>query len=79
MVHNPLIPGWFDVLWIGAAALYVTLAIIAVGLVWRKREKLDTPRTLIWSLVAIAVPVIFLVAWFIAGPKPEESATDGSA
>lgn len=79
MIHNPLIPGWFDVLWIGAAVVYVVLVIIAVALVWRRRETLDTPRTLIWCLVAIAVPVVFLVVWFIAGPKPEDAADDGSA
>lgn len=79
MVHNPLVPGWFDVLWIGAAVLYVILAVIAVTLVWRRRGALDGPRTLIWCLVAIAVPVIFLLVWFIAGPKPDNSTADGSA
>ena len=69
MVQNPLLPSWYDLLWIGGSIVYAVLVITALVMVWRRRATLDATRTVVWCLIAIAVPIVFLVAWAVAGPK----------
>ena len=66
---NPLLPSAYDIAWTVAAALAAVLAVVALVSITRHARLLTWTQAVIWTLVAILVPVIGPVSWLSVGRR----------
>lgn len=64
-MSNPLLPSILDVMWGSAALLIVTLALIALVQIYKRRGDMGTESTVVFALVVLVVPVFGAVFWFV--------------
>lgn len=67
---NPLLPAGYDIAWSIAVALVAVLVIIAlVSLARVAGPGLTGTQALVWTVVALVVPVLGPIAWFAVGRR----------
>jgi len=66
---NPLVPAGFDIAWVAVSVLLVVLLVVALVSIARTANRLTSFQALIWSLVAIFVPVVGPIAWLSIGRR----------
>lgn len=64
---NPLVPTAYDLVWSAIAIAALILLVIALVSIGRNRRALTSMQALVWTLLAVFVPVIGPVAWLLAG------------
>lgn len=74
---NPLIPAWYDIVWSVTAVVVVVLLVVALVSLARAARTLSAGQSLVWTLVAIFVPVLGPLAWLFIGKRSVESAPQG--
>ncbi|WFR67711.1 PLD nuclease N-terminal domain-containing protein [Curtobacterium flaccumfaciens] len=65
--HNAVIPQSYDIAWIVGTVVMFVLLVAALVSIARRAGELRTVLTLVWVLVAIFLPFIGPIAWFVAG------------
>lgn len=66
---NPLLPDYYDLVWVlmsAVALVFVVAALVSIG---RFSKRLAPNHALIWALLAIFVPVLGPLAWFVVGRR----------
>ena len=66
---NPLLPAGYDIAWTVVSMLMIALVIVALVSIARTAVRLTPWQALIWTLVAILVPVIGPIAWLSIGRR----------
>lgn len=64
---NPLIPAAYDIAWTAVAVIVLTLMVLALVSIVRVSKNLTTTQSMVWALLAIFVPVLGPLAWFVIG------------
>ena len=64
---NPLMPAAYDVVWSGVALALLALLVAALVSLSRSAKALTSTQALVWTLVAIFVPVLGPLAWLCIG------------
>ena len=64
---NPLIPAPYDIVWTIVTIAAFTLMIVALVSIARASKRLTPMLALIWTLVALFVPVVGPIAWLVIG------------
>lgn len=64
---NPLVPAAYDVAWSGVALALLALLVVALVSLARSAKALTSAQALVWTLVAIFVPVLGPLAWLFIG------------
>lgn len=66
---NPLIPTTYDIVWsVGAGALLVLLVISLISIA-RAARSLTSTQALVWTLLAMLVPLLGPLAWLCIGRR----------
>ncbi len=66
---GPLVPAGSDVAWslvIAAALVLLVTALVSIG---RRSKRLTASQALLWTLLAILLPVIGPIAWLVVGRR----------
>ncbi|MBB2976124.1 hypothetical protein FHX49_001694 [Microbacterium endophyticum] len=66
---NPLIPAAYDLWWSGAVVLVLVALIAALVSISRTRNSVSPSHALVWTLLAIFVPIIGPASWFLIGRR----------
>lgn len=66
---NPLLPAWYDLVWSATAVVMIALLVVALISLARSAKSLSTSQALIWTLVAILVPIVGPLAWLFVGRR----------
>jgi hypothetical protein len=74
---NPLIPAAYDIVWSGLALVLLALLVVALVSLGRSAKALTSTQTLVWTLVAIFIPVLGPLAWLFIG-RPSALAAAGA-
>lgn len=64
-IVNPLLPSAPDVVWAVFALVSVVLAVVALVQIWRRRNSLGVESVLIFGGIAIVLPVVGPLFWFL--------------
>lgn len=64
---NPLVPAAYDLAWSGVALVVLALLVVALVSLARSAKGLTSGQALVWTLVAIFVPVLGPLAWLFIG------------
>lgn len=64
---NPLVPAAYDVAWSAVAFVVLALLVWALVSLARSAKLLTSGQALVWTLVAIFVPVLGPLAWLLIG------------
>ena len=64
---NPLLPVGYDTAWTAILVLQIALVMVALVSIARSARRLTSTQALIWTLVAIFVPVVGPLAWLSIG------------
>jgi hypothetical protein len=59
---NPLIPGYYDVIWVVAPVLALTLLVVALVSISRTAHRSRT-EVVAWVLFVLVAPVVGSIAW----------------
>jgi protein-S-isoprenylcysteine O-methyltransferase Ste14 len=59
---NPLIPGYYDAIWVVAPVLALALLIVALVSISRTAHRSRT-EVVVWVLVVLLAPVLGSIAW----------------
>ena len=73
-VANPLIPAWYDIVWSAAVVAVLVLLVISLISLARTARSLSPSQSLVWTLVAIFVPVLGPLAWLFIGKRSARDA-----
>jgi uncharacterized membrane protein YhaH (DUF805 family) len=66
---NPLLPAGYDIAWTTISVLPIALVLVALVSIARSAKRLTSTQALIWTLVAIFVPVVGPIAWLSIGRR----------
>ncbi|MBA8816387.1 hypothetical protein FHX48_001460 [Microbacterium halimionae] len=66
---NPLIPAAYDLWWSGAVVLVLVSLIAALVSISRTRDSASPGHALMWTLLAIFVPIIGPASWLLIGRR----------
>lgn len=76
---NPLLPAWYDVVWsVTAVAMFVLLVIALISLS-RSAKSLSSLQALVWTFVALFVPIAGPLAWLFIGRRSVNTSQDDMA
>ncbi len=64
---NPIVPAPYDVVWTVSYVVGLALCVVALVSIARSAKYLRPPQALIWTLVAIVVPLVGPLAWLTIG------------
>jgi len=70
---NPLLPVGYDIAWSVIAALGVALLVVALVSLARAAKHLTPTQSLLWTLIALVIPVVGPLAWLFVG-RPSAAA-----
>lgn len=68
-VANPLLPAAYDVTWSVAVVTALALMIIALISIARTTQRITSSQSLMWTLVAIFVPLVGPLSWLFIGRR----------
>lgn len=66
---NPLLPAWYDVVWSATMAVIFVLLVVSLISIARTDKSLSSFQSLVWTLVAILVPIVGPLAWLFIGRR----------
>ena len=66
---NPLLPATYDIVWSVVTALMLVLLIVALVSLARTAKRLPSAHALVWTLIAIFVPIVGPLAWLFVGRR----------
>lgn len=66
---NPLVPMWYDVIWVVTVAVVLVLILLALISIARAAKSLSPGQALVWTLVALFVPILGPLAWMFIGKR----------
>jgi hypothetical protein len=66
-VNNPLLPAAYDITWSVAVVAVLLLMVIALISIARTAKRVTSWQSLIWTLVAIFVPIVGPLSWLFIG------------
>ncbi|MGP6172467.1 PLD nuclease N-terminal domain-containing protein [Microbacterium sp. A196] len=75
-VNNPLLPAAYDITWSVAVVAVLLLMVIALISIARTAKRITSPQALIWTLVAIFVPLVGPLSWLFIGRRSANQALD---
>ena len=61
-------PAAYDWIWTGILLAYLAVAAVAV-LQINRSARLSASVQLVWTLAVLLLPVLVVLAWFVAGPR----------
>lgn len=73
---NPLIPAAYDLVWSSITLLMLVLLVVCLISLARNARLLTSGQALVWTLVAIFVPIVGPLAWLFIGRR---AAVNGGA
>ncbi len=77
---NPLIPAAYDIVWSIATVGLLVLLVAALISIGRAGRGIGSVAVLGWTLLAILLPLLGPLAWFLAGrPAARRAASAGRA
>lgn len=66
---NPLLPAWYDVVWSMTTVAVLVVLVIALISLSRAAKSLSSAQALVWTVVALFVPVLGPLAWLFIGKR----------
>ncbi|MFG6403719.1 PLDc N-terminal domain-containing protein [Microbacterium sp. P04] len=72
---NPLLPAAYDIWWSAATVVLFALLLIALISIARHAKRLPSGQALMWTVVAILIPVLGPTAWFAIGRRADATKT----
>lgn len=68
-VNNPLLPAAYDITWSVTVVAVLLLMVIALISIARTVKRITSSQALIWTLVAIFVPLVGPLSWLFIGRR----------
>jgi uncharacterized membrane protein YhaH (DUF805 family) len=68
-VNNPLLPAAYDVTWSVVVIAVLLLMVVALISLSRTAKRITQAQALVWTLVAIFVPVVGPLSWLFIGRR----------
>ena len=66
---NPLLPAGYDIAWAAIVMLLVALVVVALVSIAQTAKRLTSTQALVWTLLAMFVPVVGPIAWLSIGRR----------
>lgn len=66
---NPLVPAAYDIVWSTVCVVMLALLVVALVSIARSARRLSSARALLWTLLAIFVPLVGPSAWLFIGRR----------
>lgn len=68
-VNNPLLPAAQDITWFVTVVVVLALMVIALISIARTANRVTSAQALVWTLVAIFVPLVGPLSWLFIGRR----------
>jgi uncharacterized membrane protein YhaH (DUF805 family) len=78
-VNNPLLPAAYDVTWSVVVIAVLLLMVVALISLSRTAKRITQAQALVWTLVAIFVPVVGPLSWLFIGRRAANRTLDAAA
>lgn len=77
--ENPLLPAGYDIAWTVISVLMIALLVVALVSIARSATRLTVASSLVWTLVAIFVPLVGPLAWLAVGRRSGGNRADSES
>lgn len=68
-VNNPLLPATYDITWSVTVVVVLALMVVALISIARTANRVTSAHALIWTIVAIFVPLVGPLSWLFIGRR----------